>query len=52
MRIYQTPILKLQAGVEVKTEEGVYIPQVPELWYSESKYLEMVSIATRRNNVR
>ena len=52
MRIYQTPTLKLEAGTEVKTVDGIYIPQVPEIWYSESKYLEMVSIATKRYDVR
>lgn len=39
--IYQTPTLKLQAGVKVETIDGVYTPQTNEVWHSEMRYREM-----------
>ena len=40
-RIYQTPILRLKAGTEVMTEEGLYKAQVDEIWHSDGRYRDL-----------
>lgn len=40
-RIYQTPILRLKAGTEVQTEEGLYKAQVDEIWHSDGRYRDL-----------
>lgn len=41
LRIYQTPILRLKAGTEVQTEEGLYKTQVDEIWHSDGRFREL-----------
>lgn len=40
-RLYQAPILRLEAGIPVQTRDGVYIPQVPEVWHSPARFETM-----------
>jgi hypothetical protein len=40
-RIYQTPILRIKAGTEVNTEEGIYKAQVDEIWHSDGRYRDL-----------
>jgi hypothetical protein len=40
LRIYQAPTLRLQAGTEVATADGVYQAQTDEVWYSAALYME------------
>jgi hypothetical protein len=37
-RLYQPSILRLQAGQKVQTQDGIYRPQVPEIWHSDPRY--------------
>lgn len=32
--LYQPPTLSLKAGLPITTTQGIYTPQVDELWYS------------------
>ncbi|WP_043588954.1 hypothetical protein [Geminisphaera colitermitum] len=36
--LYQPPILHLRAGRPIQTAEGLYTPQVDELWHSGERY--------------
>ena len=55
LRLYQPPVLRLSAGQPVPTQDGLYIPQVPEIWHSdarfndlEARYLDaLAALATR-----
>lgn len=38
LNIYQTPILRLEAGTEVQTKDGLYKAQVDEVWHSDDRY--------------
>jgi hypothetical protein len=40
LRIYQAQTLRLRAGAEVPTREGIYQPQTDEVWYSAALYTE------------
>ena len=41
LNIYQTPILRLEAGTEVQTKDGLYKAQVDEVWHSDDRYRSM-----------
>jgi hypothetical protein len=41
LRIYQPRVLHLTAGQPVQTPEGVYIPQVDEIWHSAAAYADL-----------
>lgn len=41
MNIYQPPIIILQGGKEVVTQEGIYTPQTDETWHSDYRYREL-----------
>lgn len=38
LNIYQPSILKIQKGTKIQTEEGIYVPQKDEIWYSEKEF--------------
>lgn len=38
MTIYQPSILNLEAGTTIQTKDGVYTPQVDEIWHSDKRY--------------
>ena len=40
-QLYQPPILHLKAGVPIQTAEGVYTPQVDEVWHSAARFNEV-----------
>ena len=39
--IYQPRVLRLAAGQLVPTQDGMYTPQVPEIWHSDRSYREL-----------
>lgn len=41
--IYQPRVLRLAAGQLVPTQDGLYTPQVPEIWHSDRSYRELES---------
>ena len=41
LNIYQTPILRLKAGTEVETLDGLYKAQEREIWHSDYRYREL-----------
>jgi hypothetical protein len=41
LRLYQPPVLRLQAGQPVPTQDGLYIPQAPELWHSDARFIDL-----------
>ena len=41
--IYQPRVLRLAAGQLVPTQDGMYTPQVPEIWHSDRSYRELES---------
>ena len=43
--LYQPPILNLAAGVPVQTADGIYTPQVDEIWHSPQRYEERAAEA-------
>lgn len=42
MTLYSPPSLRLKAGAKVQTVDGVYTPQVDEIWHSHSEYMKKV----------
>lgn len=38
LNIYQTPILRLEAGSKVQTKDGLYTAQEDEVWHSDYRY--------------
>ena len=38
LQIYQPPTLHLKAGVPIETADGIYTPQVDEVWHSAARY--------------
>lgn len=38
MQIYQPPVLRIYAGQEISTRDGLYRPQVDEVWHSDARY--------------
>ena len=40
-QLYQPPILHLKAGTPIQTAEGVYTPQVDEVWHSAARFNEV-----------
>lgn len=42
MRLYSPSLLHLKAGQPVKTTDGVYTPQVDEVWHSHADYMARV----------
>ena len=44
--IYQPRILSLKAGRPVQTAEGIYTPQVDEVWHSAAAYNALESQLT------
>jgi len=39
--IYQPSILKLKANLSVQTNDGIYTPQVDEVWHSDKRFREL-----------
>lgn len=40
-QIYQPRVLRLKAGSPVATRDGTYLPQVDEVWHSDSAYRQL-----------
>lgn len=40
-RLYQAPVLRLPAAKPVQTKDGVYLPQVDEVWHSDARYRDL-----------
>lgn len=40
-QLYQPRVLLLKAGQPVQTREGIYAPQVDEIWHSAAAYAEL-----------
>lgn len=45
--LYQPPLLRLKAGQQIQTRDGVYRPQIDEVWHSDARYrhLEQQALA-------
>lgn len=37
-RLWQPPFLRLPAGAEVRTLDGVHRPAAPEIWHSDERF--------------
>ncbi len=48
MTLYSPPFLRLKAGSEVQTLDGVYRAQVDEVWHSDAEYQKRVVEALRK----
>ncbi len=42
MTLYSPPSLHLKAGTKVQTVDGVYTPQVDEIWHSHAEWMKKV----------
>lgn len=42
MTLYSPPFIRLKAGSEVRTADGIYKPQVDEVWHSDAEYQRRV----------
>lgn len=42
MALYSPEMLRVKKGSPIQTIDGVYIPQVDEVWHSHSVYLDRV----------
>jgi hypothetical protein len=40
-RLYQPSILRLPPGQEIQTQDGLYRPQVAEIWHSDARYRQL-----------
>jgi len=40
-QLYQPPVLRLQAGLQLVTQDGLYLPQVNEVWHSDARFREL-----------
>jgi hypothetical protein len=47
MILYSPPLLRLAAGTKLKTLDGIYTAQVPEVWHSDADYQARVREALR-----
>lgn len=41
LNIYQTPVLRIEAGTQVMTKDGLYTAQEDELWHSDYRYRQL-----------
>ena len=41
LNIYQPSTLTLSPGTTVQTKEGVYTPQLEEIWHSDKRYRDL-----------
>ena len=41
LNIYQPSILKLQGGKSIQTANGIYTPQLDEIWHSDKRFREL-----------
>jgi len=41
LNIYQPSTLTLSPGTTIKTKEGVYTPQLEEIWHSDKRYRDL-----------
>lgn len=41
LQIYQPRVLRLKAGQEVTTQDGLYRPQADEVWHSAAAFNEL-----------
>ena len=39
--LYQPPVLRLQAGLQIVTQDGLHLPQVNEVWHSDARFREL-----------
>lgn len=40
-QLYQPPVLRLQAGLQIVTRDGLYLPQVNEVWHSDARFCDL-----------
>jgi len=41
LNIYQTPVLRIEAGAQVMTKDGLYTAQEDELWHSDYRMRQL-----------
>jgi len=41
LKIYQPTIIRLKANSEIQTVDGIYTPQVDEVWHSDKRFREL-----------
>ena len=47
MQLYSPEMLRVKKGNPIQTTDGVYTPQVDEVWHSHSQYMDRVREALR-----
>lgn len=40
-QLYQPRVLRLEAGLQIVTQDGLYLPQVAEVWHSDPAFREL-----------
>lgn len=56
-RLYQPTVLRLPQGQPIQTTDGLHVPQVDEIWHSDTRYRDLErayldQLATRPNTTR
>ena len=41
LNIYQPSIIRLKGGKSIQTADGVYTPQLDEIWHSDKRFREL-----------
>lgn len=41
LNIYQPRVLVLPAGSQIRSEQGLYVPQTREIWHSQAAFREL-----------
>jgi hypothetical protein len=41
LKIYQPTILRLKANEPIQTVDGIYTPQIDEVWHSDKRFREL-----------
>lgn len=41
LNLYQTPVLRIEAGTMVDTKDGIYTAQQDEIWHSDYRYRQL-----------
>jgi len=47
MQLYSPDTLEIEAGITIKTKDGIYTSQVDERWYSADLYMKRVNEALK-----
>ena len=41
LNLYQTPVLRIEAGTVIDTKDGIYTAQQDEIWHSDYRYRQL-----------